>query len=134
LTTRGGAAAIDSICPAGGNGVLGDRPSTAALPDCSESCDHAAVVVGVDGSCVYLNDPYFVSAPQQVSHSDFLLAWSPNACTGTIVQALSLTETFHDASPCLSGCILCDMTSVATSTRTTTPIVVNAYRLFCLLR
>jgi ABC-type bacteriocin/lantibiotic exporter with double-glycine peptidase domain len=59
---------------------------TAALPYWSRSCDHVAVVVGVDDSWVYLNDPYFNDAPQQVSHSDFLLAWSPNACTVAIVR------------------------------------------------
>jgi ABC-type bacteriocin/lantibiotic exporter with double-glycine peptidase domain len=59
---------------------------TAALPYWSESCYHVAVVVGVDDSWVYLNDPYFDSAPQQVSHSDFLLAWLPNACTVAIVR------------------------------------------------
>jgi len=59
---------------------------TAALPYWSQSCDHVAVVVGVDDSWVYLNHPYLDSAPQQVSHSDFLLAWSPNACTVAVVQ------------------------------------------------
>jgi ABC-type bacteriocin/lantibiotic exporter with double-glycine peptidase domain len=59
---------------------------TGSLPYWSESCDHVAVVVGVNDSCVYLNDPYFDSAPQQVSHSDFLAAWSPNACTVAIVR------------------------------------------------
>jgi ABC-type bacteriocin/lantibiotic exporter with double-glycine peptidase domain len=59
---------------------------TAALPYWSQSCDHAAVVVGVDDSWVYLNDPCFDSAPQQVSHADFLLAWSPNACMVAIVR------------------------------------------------
>jgi uncharacterized protein YvpB len=52
----------------------------------SESCDHVAVVVGIDDSSVYLNDPYFDSAPQRVSHSDFLLAWSPNAYMAAIVR------------------------------------------------
>ncbi len=33
--------------------------STAALPYWSKSCDHVAVVVGVDDSWVHLNDPYF---------------------------------------------------------------------------
>ena len=59
---------------------------TISLPYWSESCYHVAVVVAVDDSWVYLNDPYFDSAPQQVSHSDFLLAWSPNACTVAIVR------------------------------------------------
>jgi ABC-type bacteriocin/lantibiotic exporter with double-glycine peptidase domain len=60
--------------------------ATASLPYWQETCNHVAVVVGVDDSWVYLNDPYFDSAPQQVSHSDFLLAWLPNACTVTIVR------------------------------------------------
>jgi ABC-type bacteriocin/lantibiotic exporter with double-glycine peptidase domain len=59
---------------------------TGSLPYWSESCDHVAVVVGVDDSCVYLNDPYFDSAPKQVSHSNFLAAWSPNACTVAIMR------------------------------------------------
>ena len=62
--------------------------STAALPYWSQSCDHVAVVVGVDDSWVYLNDPYCDSAPQQVAHADFLLAWSPNACMVAIVRSL----------------------------------------------
>jgi ABC-type bacteriocin/lantibiotic exporter with double-glycine peptidase domain len=60
--------------------------ATSSLPYWQQICNHVAVVVGVDDSWVYLNDPYFNSAPQQVSHSDFLLAWSPNACTVAIVQ------------------------------------------------
>jgi ABC-type bacteriocin/lantibiotic exporter with double-glycine peptidase domain len=60
--------------------------STASLPYWSQACDHVAVVVGVDDSWVYLNDPYFDSAPQQVSLSEFLLAWSPNACLVAIVR------------------------------------------------
>jgi ABC-type bacteriocin/lantibiotic exporter with double-glycine peptidase domain len=60
--------------------------STASLSYWSGSCDHVVVVVGVDDSRVYLNDPYFDPAPQQVSHSDFLQAWSPNACTVVIVR------------------------------------------------
>jgi ABC-type bacteriocin/lantibiotic exporter with double-glycine peptidase domain len=60
--------------------------ATAALPYWSQSCDHVAVVVGVDDSWVYLSDPYFDSAPQRVSHPDFLLAWSPNASTVAVVR------------------------------------------------
>lgn len=59
---------------------------TASLPYWPDSCDHVAVVVGVDDSWVYLNDPYFDSAPQQVSHADFLLAWSPYAGTVALVR------------------------------------------------
>ncbi len=36
---------------------------------------HAVVVVGIDESKVYLNDPFFKEAPQAVSHLEFLLAW-----------------------------------------------------------
>ncbi len=39
--------------------------NTAALPYWLESCNHVAVVVGVDDSWVYLNDPYFDSAPNR---------------------------------------------------------------------
>ena len=60
--------------------------TTASLPYWPGSCDHVAVVVGVDDSWVFLNDPSFAAAPQQVSHANFLLAWSPNACTVAIVR------------------------------------------------
>ena len=59
---------------------------TTSLPYWKDICNHVAVVVGIDDSWVYLNDPYFDSAPQQVSHSDFLLAWSPSAFTVVIVR------------------------------------------------
>lgn len=49
--------------------------ATAELPYWSLACDHVAVVVGVDDTWVYLNDPYFDTAPQRVSHADFLRAW-----------------------------------------------------------
>ena len=59
---------------------------TTSLPYWQEICNHVVVVVGVDDSWVYLNDPYFDSAPQQVPHSDFLLAWSSNSFTVAIVR------------------------------------------------
>jgi ABC-type bacteriocin/lantibiotic exporter with double-glycine peptidase domain len=59
---------------------------TASLPYWPVSCDHVAVVVGVDDTSVDLNDPYFDTAPQQGSHSAFHQAWSPNDCTVAIVQ------------------------------------------------
>lgn len=59
---------------------------TNSLPYWSVSCDHVAVVVGVDDSWVYLNDPYFDTAPQPVSHSDFLRAWSANGCLVAVVR------------------------------------------------
>ena len=59
---------------------------TSSLPYWSQSCDHVAVVVRVDDSSVFLNDSYFDSAPQQVLHSDLLLAWSPNSNMVAIVR------------------------------------------------
>jgi ABC-type bacteriocin/lantibiotic exporter with double-glycine peptidase domain len=60
--------------------------ATSSLPYWQQICNHVAVVVGVDDTHVAVNDPYFDSAPQLVSHADFLLAWSPNACTVAIVR------------------------------------------------
>jgi ABC-type bacteriocin/lantibiotic exporter with double-glycine peptidase domain len=48
--------------------------NTAELPYWMEQTDHAVVVVGVDEREVYLNDPYFMDAPQRVSHSEFSLS------------------------------------------------------------
>ena len=59
---------------------------TTSLPYWQKICNHVAVVVGVDDSWVYLNDPYFDTAPQRVSHADFLLSWSSNVCTVAIVR------------------------------------------------
>ena len=59
---------------------------TTWLPYWKDICNHVAVVVAIDDSWVYLNDPYFDSAPQQVSHSDFLTAWSSNSYTVALVR------------------------------------------------
>jgi ABC-type bacteriocin/lantibiotic exporter with double-glycine peptidase domain len=48
---------------------------TGELPHWSENTDHAVVVVGMDEHSVYLNDPAFATAPIQVPHGDFDLAW-----------------------------------------------------------
>jgi predicted double-glycine peptidase len=48
---------------------------TGELPHWSENIDHAVVVVGMDEHSVYLNDPAFATAPIQVPHGDFDLAW-----------------------------------------------------------
>lgn len=60
--------------------------ATESLPYWQETCNHVAVVVGVDDAHVYLNDPYFAAAAQQVSHANFLTAWSANAYTVAIVR------------------------------------------------
>lgn len=48
---------------------------TAQLPYWSEGTFHATVVVGVDDTHVYLNDPAFDQSPQRISLKDFELAW-----------------------------------------------------------
>ena len=40
-----------------------------------EAVRHAVVVVGVDERQVYLNDPFFDTAPQTISRLEFELAW-----------------------------------------------------------
>lgn len=48
---------------------------TGELPYWDESTAHAVVVIGIDDDSIYVNDPAFESAPQIISHGDFLLAW-----------------------------------------------------------
>lgn len=48
---------------------------TGELPYWDEDTGHAVVVVGMDETSVYINDPAFTLAPQTVSHGDFMLAW-----------------------------------------------------------
>jgi hypothetical protein len=49
--------------------------TTGDLPYWSEDTPHAVVVVGLDETSVYLNDPAFESAPQRASRGDSELAW-----------------------------------------------------------
>jgi len=51
---------------------------TSFLPYWKTRCDHVAVVVGLDPASVFLNDPYFDSAPQQPPLADFQHAWAAN--------------------------------------------------------
>ena len=48
--------------------------STADLPYWHVDTDHAVVVIGMDKDLVYINDPYFSLAPQEVSHASFELS------------------------------------------------------------
>jgi len=48
---------------------------TSQLPYWTYATDHAVVVVGNDEQTVYINDPAFEQAPQQVSRAEFELAW-----------------------------------------------------------
>jgi ABC-type bacteriocin/lantibiotic exporter with double-glycine peptidase domain len=49
-------------------------------------CSHVAVVVGIDDTSVYLNDPFFDTAPQQTSLVSFLQAWALNAHLAAILR------------------------------------------------
>lgn len=48
---------------------------TSELPYWKIATNHAVVVVGLDEEFIYLNDPAFPTAPQHVSHLEFLLSW-----------------------------------------------------------
>jgi ABC-type bacteriocin/lantibiotic exporter with double-glycine peptidase domain len=49
-------------------------------------CAHVAVVVGADDTSVWLNDPFFDTAPQQASMSGFLQAWALNGHLTAILR------------------------------------------------
>jgi uncharacterized protein YvpB len=51
---------------------------TGSLDYWQTNCAHMAVVVGIDDTSVYLNDPFFDTAPQQTSRTSFLQAWALN--------------------------------------------------------
>jgi ABC-type bacteriocin/lantibiotic exporter with double-glycine peptidase domain len=58
-----------------------DRPIiaflfTGDLPYWQANTPHAVVIAGYDDTHLYINDPAFVTAPQTVQWSEFLLAWS----------------------------------------------------------
>lgn len=48
---------------------------TGDLPYWSTRLPHAVVVVGIDDTYIYLNDPGFSQAPMRVTKGDFDLAW-----------------------------------------------------------
>ncbi len=49
--------------------------NTGELPYWDETVYHAVVLVGLDDTFAYLNDPAFENAPQKVALGDFDLAW-----------------------------------------------------------
>jgi uncharacterized protein YvpB len=51
----------------------------------NEATSHAAIVVGIDEQHVYLNDPFFDTAPQRVSRLEFELAWDDMDNTYAII-------------------------------------------------
>lgn len=52
-----------------------------------EDVFHAVVVVGMDASLVYLNDPWFDVAPQAVPRNAFLAAWVEMDCLSGAIEA-----------------------------------------------
>ncbi len=59
---------------------------TTLLDYWNQRCDHVAVVVGLDGANVSLNDPYFDTAPQQTSLATFRQAWASNDCWAAFIR------------------------------------------------
>lgn len=49
--------------------------NTLQLSYWEETAWHAVVIVGIDETKIYLNDPFFDKAPQAISHLEFYLAW-----------------------------------------------------------
>ena len=49
-------------------------------------CAHMAVVVGIDDTTVFLNDPFFATAPQPTSLASFLQAWALNRHLAAILR------------------------------------------------
>lgn len=54
----------------------------------SSDCSHVAVLVGMDATSIYLNDPFFDLAPQQASVTAFMQAWSWNHCYAAYITPL----------------------------------------------
>jgi ABC-type bacteriocin/lantibiotic exporter with double-glycine peptidase domain len=59
---------------------------TGTLEYWSVDCAHVAVIVGIDDTLVYLNDPFFDRAPQQASLAGFLQAWAANGHLAAIIR------------------------------------------------
>lgn len=53
---------------------------------------HAVVVVGMDSTTVYVNDPAFEVFPQRVSLANFLQAWATTGRLAAIVSALLTSQ------------------------------------------
>ncbi len=51
------------------------RLQTDELPYWNDDTLHAVLVIGLDDTDIYLNDPAFPNGPVQVSRGDFDLAW-----------------------------------------------------------
>jgi hypothetical protein len=59
---------------------------TSVLDYWKQRCNHVAVVVGLEGANVSLNDPYFDIAPQQTSLDAFRQAWASNDCWAAFIR------------------------------------------------
>lgn len=49
-------------------------------------CAHVAVLVGLDDSFAYLNDPFFDTAPQQTPLAGFLQGWALNEHLAAMIR------------------------------------------------
>jgi predicted double-glycine peptidase len=59
---------------------------TGDLPYWDEDTSHVVVVIGIDETTVFVNDPAFKDAPQSIPIDDFLLAWSEFDYRYAIIQ------------------------------------------------
>lgn len=59
---------------------------TGELPHWQFSTGHAVVVVGMDHTSVYLNDPEMVTFPIPVPIDDFYLAWFEQECSYAVLS------------------------------------------------
>jgi ABC-type bacteriocin/lantibiotic exporter with double-glycine peptidase domain len=55
--------------------------------------EHAVVVVGIDQSHIYLNDPVVDEAPKKVAHYAFLAAWGDRDYEYAVIGLMDLAET-----------------------------------------
>jgi uncharacterized protein YvpB len=60
--------------------------NTGSLEYWQVDCAHVAVVVGIDDTWIYLNDPFFDSAPQKASLAAFLQAWASNGHLAAVLR------------------------------------------------
>ncbi len=59
---------------------------TGALDYWNVNDAHTVVLVGVDGTTVYLNDPFFDAFPQQTSLASFQQAWAATGQLAAIIR------------------------------------------------
>lgn len=53
-----------------------------------DETDHAVLIIGLDDTAVYLNDPNFPDAPQVVPLAEFELSWLEKNYLSAVIQLL----------------------------------------------